>query len=94
MVACEPPISIPSFIIKKSVCYNSSIKAKEMVMCPKCKGLLVPMGFPDEEHGVKCLSCGKYYYHEEPLEYTRNQGMTSGNVGRDVYTTSDHGKEE
>ena len=63
-------------------------------MCPKCKGLLVAMAFPDENDGVMCLSCGRYYYHEEPLDYTRNQGMTSGNVGRDVYTTSDHGKEE
>jgi hypothetical protein len=58
-------------------------------MCPKCKGLLVAMAFPDENDGVMCLSCGKYYYNQEPLEYVRPHGMRSDKVGKDVYTTSD-----
>ena len=58
-------------------------------MCPKCKGLLVAMAFPDENDGVMCLSCGRYYYHQEPSEYVREPVVRGSKLGKDVYTTSD-----
>ena len=60
-------------------------------MCPKCKGLLVEMGYPDAGAGVKCLTCGRNYYHQEPeaWEPERHPGMRAAALGRDVYTTHD-----
>ena len=60
-------------------------------MCPKCNGLLVDMGYPDAGEGVKCLTCGRNYYHKEPepWEPEGHQGMRIFSLGRDIYTTSD-----
>jgi len=60
-------------------------------MCPKCNGLLVEMGYPDAGAGVKCLTCGRNYYHQEPeaWEPERHHGMRDDKIGVDVYTTSD-----
>ncbi len=73
------------------MCYNSGIKRKEMVMCPKCTGRLVAMAYPDEDEGLMCLSCGRYYYHKEPepWEPERPHGMRDDKIGVDVYTTND-----
>ena len=61
-------------------------------MCPKCKGLLVDMGYPDAGEGVKCLTCGRNYYNQEPDAWepeSTHSGMRKFSLGKDVYTTSD-----
>ena len=74
-----------------SLCYNSGIKRKEMVMCPKCNGKLVAMAYPDEDEGLMCLACGRYYYHKEPeaWEPEGHQGMRAFTLGRDVYASNE-----
>ncbi len=60
-------------------------------MCPTCTGRLVVMAYPDEDEGLMCLSCGRYYYHKKPeaWEPERHPGMRAAALGRDVYTTHD-----
>ena len=60
-------------------------------MCPKCNGLLVEIEYPEEGMGVKCMACGRNYYHTEPDEWEPegHQGMRIFSLGRDIYTTSD-----
>ena len=79
-----------------SLCYNGSIKRKEMVMCPRCaefnvQSKLVTMVYPHEKDGVYCPMCTREWWHQEPepWEPEKRHGMRDDKIGVDVYTTSD-----
>ena len=78
------------------LCYNGSIKTKEMVMCPRCKEVgveskLIAMSYPDDKAGIRCPMCARQWWYEEPEAWTPegHQGMRTFSLGRDIYTTSD-----
>ena len=76
------------------LCYNGSIKAKEMVMCPRCKEVgveskLIAMSYPDDKAGIRCPMCAREWWYQEPSEYVREPVVRGSKLGKDVYTTSD-----